>query len=204
MKGKTQQVIGLSYIIIIISYLEEYSSSSLRARSPSDIWKDMLCFDRQIGFIWFAKRTGVSMKEVTSDKAQAITDADIRTLNEDHKAIFAYIKKLKSIVNKPENHQYASGIVENFIAYFLEHVIKEEQLLQKYLPDKVVADHISLHENELNYLDEYFKVLNVNPSSQNIQRIALKLNQEFKNHINRYDNDILQQLKKRKTSKISG
>jgi len=144
------------------------------------------------------------MKEITSDKAQSINDADIRTLNEDHKAIFDYIKKLKSIVNKPENHQYASGIVDNFIAYFLEHVIKEEQILQKYLPDKVVADHISLHENELNYLDEYLKILNANPSSQNIQTIAIKLNQEFKNHINRYDNDILQQLKKRKTSKISG
>lgn len=143
------------------------------------------------------------MKEIISGKAQATNDADIRTLNEDHKTIFDYIKKLKSIVNQPENHQYASGIIENFTAYFLEHVIKEEQILQKYLPNKVVADHISLHENELNYLDEYLKILNTNPSSQNIQTIALKLNQEFKNHINRYDNDILQKLRKLNASELS-
>lgn len=135
------------------------------------------------------------MKKVHLDIIkQQKSDGGIRSINEDHKAIFDYINKLSDLVEQPENYQYATTILENLIAYFLEHVIKEEQILQQYLPPKVVADHISLHQNELNYLDEYLKTLKTKSSSHNIQTIAIALNQEFKKHINRYDNDILKKL----------
>ena len=76
----------------------------------------------------------------------------------------------------------------------MEHTIKEEQLLQQYLPTKIVEDHALLHKRELHYLDESLKVLKTNLSSRNIQTIALQLNQEFKNHIYRYDKNIIQKL----------
>jgi hypothetical protein len=136
-----------------------------------------------------------SMKQVHLDLIkQQKNDSGIRGILEDHKAIFEYIKKLKDLVDQPENHQYAIGILESFTAYFLEHVIKEEQILQQYLPIKVVADHTLLHQNELNNLDEYLKILKAKLSSQNIKTIAMALDKEFKNHIQRYDNDILKKL----------
>ena len=137
-----------------------------------------------------------SMKQVHLDIIkQQKSDAGIRSINDDHKAIFDYIRKLNDLVGQPENYQYAATILGNLIAYFLEHVIKEEQILQQYLPPKVVADHISLHQNELNYLDEYLKTLKTKSSAHNIQTIAIALNQEFKKHINRYDSDILKKLR---------
>ena len=133
----------------------------------------------------------MSMKQIDLDVKN---DAGIHNVDDDHKAIFNYIKKLQGIVNQPKNHEYAIVILENFLAFFLEHVIKEEQLLQKYLPSKIVADHILLHQSELNYLDESIRTLKVKLSSDNIQTIAVQLNQEFKNHIYRYDKNIMQKL----------
>jgi len=133
----------------------------------------------------------MSMKQIDLDVK---SDAGIKNIDEDHNAIFSYIKKLQAIVNQPKNHEYAIVILENLLAFFLEHVIKEEQLLQQYLPAKLVEDHISLHQSELNYLDESIRTLKVKLSSDNIQTIAVRLNQEFKNHIYRYDKNIMQKL----------
>ena len=135
------------------------------------------------------------MKQVPLDVKQQQNDAGIRNINGDHKVLFNYIEKLKAIVDQPENHQYAITILESFIAYFLEHVIKEEQILKQHLPAKVVEDHTLLHKKELYYLDESLLTLKAKLSAHNIHAIAIELNQEFKNHILRYDNDILQKLR---------
>jgi len=92
----------------------------------------------------------------------------INSLDEDHNVIFSYIEKLQGIVNQPNNHEYAIVILEGFIANFLEHVIKEEQMLHQYLPAKIVEEHTSLHQGELNYLDESLRTLKEELSSQNI------------------------------------
>ena len=118
----------------------------------------------------------------------------IISVDEDHQIIFNYIEKLQNIVNQPNNHEYAITILESFIAFFLEHTIKEEQLLQQYLPANIVDEHILLHKNELNYLDESLGVLKIKLSPNNIQTIAIQLNKEFENHIYRYDKYIMQKL----------
>ena len=94
------------------------------------------------------------MKQVDLDEIQLKDDVGINNINQDHKAIFNYIEKLQDIEKQPKDHKYAIIILESFIAFFLEHVIKEEQLLQQHLPDKMVAEHALLHQSELNYLDE--------------------------------------------------
>jgi len=134
------------------------------------------------------------MEQVSAGVIKHNNDAGISHIHEDHQALFNYIEKLTDIASQPKNHQYAITILENFIAFFLEHIIKEEQILQQYLTAKIVADHASLHTNELIYLDKSLATLKANVSTHIIQTIAAELNQEFKNHIARYDNDILQKL----------
>ncbi len=118
----------------------------------------------------------------------------ITKLDEDHKTIFNYIEKLHDIANQPKNHEYAITTIKSLLAFFLEHVIKEEQLLQQYLPAKLVEEHCLLHQGELNILDKSLISLKAKLSSHNIQVIAVQLNQEFKNHIYRYDRNIIQKL----------
>jgi len=131
------------------------------------------------------------MKQV---KLDVENDAGIKYINEDHKAIFNYIEKLQNTAVMPQNYEYAIVILEQFITFFLEHTIKEEQLLRQYLPKEIVDEHALLHQRELQYLDEGLKTLKTNLSSRNIQIVALQLEQEFKNHIYRYDKNIMQKL----------
>jgi len=131
------------------------------------------------------------MKQVELDVK---SDAGINYINEDHKAIFNYIEKLQSLAEQPQNYEDAIIILERFITFFLEHTIKEEQLLQQYLPIKIVEEHALLHQRELRYLDESLKVLRATLSSDNIITVASQLNREFKNHIYRYDKNIIQKL----------
>lgn len=138
------------------------------------------------------------MKQIDLDVKN---DVGIKGVDEDHKAIFNYIEKLQNIVNQPHNHEYAITILESFIAFFLEHTIKEEQLLLQYLPPKIVEDHILLHQNELIFLDESLQTLKISLSSSNIQTIAVQLNKEFKKHIYRYDRNIMQKLIELKNSR---
>lgn len=76
------------------------------------------------------------MKQTNSAVIQQKINVAIKSINNDHKTLFNYIEKLGNIVNQVENHPYAITILKSFISLFLEHVIKEEQLLQKYLPSK--------------------------------------------------------------------
>ena len=140
----------------------------------------------------------MNMKQVGSDVKN---DVDIKNLDEDHQAIFNYIAQLQVLVNEPKNHGYAIGVIERLVAFFLAHVINEEQQLQQYLPTNIVEAHILLHQSELDILDESIHVLKRNLTSQNIQTIADKLNYEFKNHIYRYDRNIIQKLIKIKSSR---
>ena len=71
------------------------------------------------------------MKQV---KSEVTNDFGIKNLDEDHKVIFNYIQQLQDLVNETKNHEYAIGILERLLAFFLAHVIKEEQQLQQYLP----------------------------------------------------------------------
>ena len=138
------------------------------------------------------------MKQVGSDVKN---DVCIKNLDEDHQAIFNYIDQLQDLVNEPKNHGYAIGIIERLVVFFLAHVINEEQQLQQYLPTSIVAEHILLHQSELDILDESIRTLTTNLTSKNIQTIADKLNYEFKNHIYRYDRNIIQKLIKIKSSR---
>tara|TARA_R110001583_G_scaffold40798_4_gene130232 strand:- start:13662 stop:14081 length:420 start_codon:yes stop_codon:yes gene_type:complete len=138
------------------------------------------------------------MKQVGSD---VNNDVGIKNLDEDHQAIFNYIDQLQDLVNEPKNHGYAIAIIERLVAFFLAHVINEEQQLQQYLPTNIVAAHILLHQSELDILDESIRTLTMNLTSKNIQTIADKLNYEFKNHIYRYDRNIIQKLIKIKSSR---
>lgn len=128
------------------------------------------------------------------------TDLDVKSsvefngLDEDHKCIFNYIDKLQGIVNKPNDHKYSVVILEGFIANFLEHVIKEEQLLLQYLPVSVVDEHTALHQTELAYLDESLHTLKCDLSAENIQIIVDNLKQEFRRHVYRYDRNIMQKV----------
>lgn len=131
------------------------------------------------------------MKQVELDVKN---DSRIKYINEDHTAIFNYIEKLQNIAGQPKDYEYAIIILERFITFFLEHTIKEEQLLQQFLPTNIVEEHALLHQKELQYLDEGLKLLKTNLSSQNIQAVASQLNNEFKNHIYRYDKNIIQKL----------
>ncbi len=121
-------------------------------------------------------------------------DADFKGIDEEHKTIFNFIDKLHDIANQPKYHEYAIVILNSFIVFFVEHAIKEEQLLQHYLPAKLVDKHVSLHQDELNYLDESLKTLSVELSSINIQAIAEQLELEFKTHIFIYDKNIMKKL----------
>jgi hemerythrin len=134
------------------------------------------------------------MKKVDLEIIKPKDDTGIKSINQDHKALFNYIEKLQDIVNQPQDHQYAISILESFITFFLEHVIKEEQLLHQYLPDNVVEEHALLHQRELIYLDESVIKLKTKLSSHNIQTIVDELNSEFKSHIYRYDKNIMQKL----------
>jgi len=131
------------------------------------------------------------MKQVELDVKN---DAGIKYINEDHKAIFNYIEKLQSLADQPQNYEYAIIILERFITFFLEHTIKEEQLLQQYLPIKIVEDHALLHKRELRYLDDSLKLLKTTLSSDNILTVASQLHREFENHIYRYDKNIIKKL----------
>ena len=131
------------------------------------------------------------MKQVELDVKN---DAGIKYINEDHKVIFNYIKQLQSLAEQPQNYEYAIIILERFITFFLEHTIKEEQLLQQYLPIKIVEAHALLHQRELRYLDESLKMLKTTLSSDNILTVASQLHREFENHIYRYDKNIMQKL----------
>jgi len=73
-------------------------------------------------------------------------------------------------------------------------VIKEEQLLQQHLPDKMVAEHALLHQSELNYLDESVITLKTKLSVHNIHTIIAHLNNEFKHHIYQCDKDMAQKI----------
>ncbi len=134
------------------------------------------------------------MKQFDLEVIQQTNNAGIKKLNDDHESIFNYIEKLQNIAKQPKDYQYAIIILESFIGFFLEHVIKEEQVLQQYLPEKIVAAHALLHQSELNYLDESLKTLKIQLSSQNIQIIVGELNREFKNHIYRHDKNIMKKL----------
>ncbi|OUR78990.1 hypothetical protein A9Q75_12575 [Colwellia psychrerythraea] len=138
------------------------------------------------------------MKKVDSEVKSFL---GIKSLDEDHDAIFNYIEQLQALVNEPKNHEYAIGILERLLAFFLAHVIKEEQQLQQYLPTNIVKEHILQHQDELDYLDESIISLKVKISSNNIQTIVDQLNQEFKNHIYRYDRNIMQKIIKIQNSK---
>jgi hemerythrin len=80
----------------------------------------------------------------------------IHNLDEDHQAIFNYIEQLQNLVNEPKNHTYTIGILEILIAFFLAHVINEEQ---QYLPTNTVEEHILLHKSELDLLDASIRSL---------------------------------------------
>ncbi len=121
-------------------------------------------------------------------------DAGIKYINEDHKAIFNYIEQLQGLAEQPQNYEYAIIILERFITFFLEHTIKEEQLLQQYLPIKIVEEHALLHQRELRYLDDSLKLLKITLSSDNILTVASQLHREFENHIYRYDKNIIKKL----------
>lgn len=129
-----------------------------------------------------------------------INDVDVKyhvclkNLDAEHKTIFDFIEKLKDIANQPKYQEYAVIILEEFIVFFVEHTIKEEQLLQQYLPVKLVEEHASLHERELNCLDESLRNLSIELSTSNIQTIAKRLEQEFKKHIYTYDKEIINKL----------
>jgi len=134
------------------------------------------------------------MEQANLEVRQQKNNSGFKNIDDDHEGIFNYIDKLKNIAKHPKDYEYAIIILERFIAFFLEHIIKEEQLLQKYLPAKIVEEHILLHQSELNYLDESLVTLKTKLSSQSIQIIAVQLNRDFKNHIYRYDKNIMQQL----------
>lgn len=137
-------------------------------------------------------------------KSTVANDTSFNHINEDHKSIFNYIEKLNTISQHPSDFEYAISTLERFISFFLEHTIKEEQLLQQYLPSEVVKEHISLHQNELLFLDESLVQLKAHLSAQTIQRIAISLEKEFKNHIYRNDRKIIQQLIAAKNRSQSG
>lgn len=139
-----------------------------------------------------------NMKQVNSEVSN---DFGIKNLDEDHKAIFHYIEQLQDLVIEPKNHPYAIGILERLLAFFLAHIINEEQQLQQYLPTNIVEEHILLHQSELDLLDESIRSLKMKLTSNNIQTIAEQLHQEFKNHIYRYDRNIIQKLIKIKNTK---
>ncbi len=139
------------------------------------------------------------MKQVNSEVTD---DFGIKNLGEDHNAIFNYIQQLQDLVNETKNHEYAIGILERLLAFFLAHVIKEEQQLQQYLPTNIVEEHILLHQSELDFLDESISSLKVKLTSNTIQTIAEQLNQEFKNHIYRDDRNMIQKLIKIKKSRL--
>jgi len=102
-------------------------------------------------------------------------DFDIKNLDEDHKEIFNYLEQLQAIVSESKNHVYAVGILERLVTFFLAHVIKEEQQLQKYLPTGIVEAHILLHQTELDLLDKSISTLKTKLTSHNIQIITDQL-----------------------------
>ena len=104
------------------------------------------------------------------------------------------IEKLRYIALHPESHLHVINILENFISLFLEHIIKEEQLLRQYLPTKIVDQHIEKHQSELTLLDENLAQLKIELSMHNIQHVVTQLNQEFDKHVNQYDAAILKKL----------
>ena len=159
-----------------------------------------LSFDAQVfdKFYDVEKAWRINMEQVNLGVTQQKNNSGFKSVDEDHQDIFNYIDKLQNIAKQPKNYEYAIIILERFIAFFLEHVIKEEQLLQQYLPAKIVEEHALLHQSELNYLDESLRTLKTKLSSQNIQIIVAQLSREFKNHIYRYDKNIMQQLLEQK------
>ena len=134
------------------------------------------------------------MDKVISSEVQRKINTAISHINEDHDTLFAYVEKLRDIALHPESHLHIINILENFISLFLEHVIKEEQLLRQYLPIKIVEQHIEQHQGELILLDESLALLKSELSLHNIQHVVIQLNREFENHVNRYDSRILKQL----------
>ena len=122
----------------------------------------------------------------------------ISHIHEEHDTLFAYVEKLRDIAQHPESHLHIINILENFISLFLEHVIKEEQLLRQYLPIKIIEQHIEQHQGELILLDESLALLKSELSLQNIQHVVIQLNREFENHVNQYDSEILKKLQQLK------
>ncbi|TPH12498.1 hypothetical protein [Litorilituus lipolyticus] len=134
------------------------------------------------------------MKRDSLDSVIKSNDIDIIHLNDDHKDLFNYIARLNKIAKQPKDYDYAIIILERLISFFVEHVIKEELLLQKYLPAHVVKEHALLHQNELTQLDNSLHLLQTNLSSSNIHTVVAKLEREFTNHICRSDRKIMQDL----------
>ncbi len=134
------------------------------------------------------------MRKGGSSKAQRKINTAISHIHEDHDTLLTYIEKLRYIALHPESHLHVINILENFISLFLEHIIKEEQLLRQYLPTKIVDQHIEKHQSELTLLDENLAQLKIELSMHNIQHVVTQLNQEFDKHVNQYDAAILKKL----------
>jgi hypothetical protein len=134
------------------------------------------------------------MDKIISSEVQRKINTAISHINEDHDTLFANLEKLRHIALHPESHLYAINILENFISLFLEHVMKEEQLLRQYLPVKIVEQHIKLHQSELTLLDENLARLKRELSLYNIKQVVTQLNQEFQKHVNQCDTEILKRL----------
>ena len=129
-----------------------------------------------------------------SSETQRKINIAISHIYEDHDTLFNYIEKLRDIALHPESHLHVINILENFISLFLEHVIKEEQLLRQYLPVQIVDQHIEKHQRELTLLDENLARLKKELSLHNIQHVVTQLNREFEKHVNQYDTAILKKL----------
>ncbi len=134
------------------------------------------------------------MNRVVPSKIHRKINIAISHIHEDHDLLFTYIEKLRYIALHPESHLHVINILERFISLFLEHVIKEEQLLRQYLPVQIVDQHIEQHQSELAFLDENLARLKKELSLHNIQHVVTQLNREFEKHTNQYDTAILRKL----------
>lgn len=141
------------------------------------------------------------MKQDSLDDVLQSNDLDIMHLNDDHKDIFNYIERLDKIAKLPNDFEYAIIILERLTSFFVEHVIKEELLLQKYLPSQLVKEHAILHQDELTQLDNSLTLLKKQLSSDTIDTVVERLKREFTNHIYRSDRKIMLELIKYQKSK---
>ncbi|RHW75396.1 hypothetical protein [Colwellia sp. RSH04] len=141
------------------------------------------------------------MKQDSLDEVLQSNDLDVMHLNDDHKDIFNYINRLQKIAEQPNDFEYAIIILERLTSFFVEHVIKEELLLQKYLPAQLVRDHALLHQDELAQLDNSLALLKKQLTSDTIHTVVERLKREFTYHICRSDRKIMLELIKHQKSK---